>query len=78
MSNPLLNEPAEEVRERFSELPPDAQSSLKDFCGWLYEYSRDRADRAWEQSKGPMAVYWKAVAAWSYHIRRLLPVKDAP
>lgn len=70
MKNPLLTDP--NVRRRFDALPPDARAALKDFCGWLYLYARENAETSWQRSKAPMAVYWKAVAAWSYHLRRVL------
>lgn len=41
----------------------------------LYDLATDarrRADDAWEKNKGPMAVYWKAVGAYSRHIARAL------
>lgn len=70
MKNPLLSDP--EVNRRFASLPPEARVALKDFCRWLYGYARDHAERSWRQSKAPMAVYWKAVAAWAYHLSRIL------
>lgn len=69
-SNPLLSDP--EVVRRFQRLPEPAQAALKDFVGWLYQHAREKAEASWRRSKAPMAVYWKAVAAWSYHIRRIL------
>lgn len=70
MKNPLLNAP--EVQERFEALPADSRQALKAFCRWLYLHARAEADRCWNQSKAPLAVYWKAVAAWSYHLSRTI------
>lgn len=65
--NPILAD--DQVRERFAALPEDSRRALYDFCAWLYEHARERAEQSWRLSKAPMAVYWKAVAAWAYHIR---------
>ena len=72
--NPILQEP--EIAERFRQLPEPARAALKDFCGWLYLYARERAETAWKQSKAPMAVYWKAVAAWAYHLKRTVKIEN--
>lgn len=68
--NPALRDP--EVRKRWKQLSSESKRELKRFCRWLYQHARSKAETAWEQSKAPMAVYWKAVAAWSYHISRAI------
>lgn len=68
--NPLLRDP--EIVRRFQALPDDSREALKEFLSWLYGHSRREAERCWRTSKAPMAVYWKAVSAWSFHIMRIL------
>lgn len=70
MRNPILSNA--EITERFQSLPPESRAALKDFTCWLYRYARIKADESWKRSKAPMAVYWKAVAAWAYHISRAI------
>ncbi|GIV82746.1 MAG: hypothetical protein KatS3mg051_2100 [Anaerolineae bacterium] len=70
MKNPVTKSP--EILTRFDALPAEARAALKDFCSWLYRHARDEAERSWASSKAPMAVYWKAVAAWAYHISRAI------
>lgn len=71
--NPIVQEDsASEVRERFRSLPPEAREALYSFCRWLAGHAREKAERSWQSSKGPMALYWKTVAAWAYHIRRFI------
>lgn len=69
--NPLLTN-APEVVARFRALPPEAKDALHGFLCWLYGYARAEAERSWRRSKAPMAVYWKAVAAWAYHTARCI------
>jgi hypothetical protein len=69
-TNPLLQDP--EIAAEFQSLPPEAQQALVRFCDWLYRRAARNADGSWQRKKGPMAVYWSAVRAWSYHIARLL------
>lgn len=72
MKNPLLSDPS--VLSHFDQLDDDSKAALKAFCAWLYEYSRQMAEKSWKRSKAPMAMYWKCVAAWAYHIKRAIKV----
>lgn len=53
-------------------LPPEQRAVLARLFGELAADARTRAQRSWRQNKGPMAVYWKAVGAYSTHIRRAI------
>lgn len=75
--NPILTN-APEVVARFRALPPEARAALRDFLRWLYPYARAEAERSWRRSKAPMAVYWKAVAAWAYHAARCINTEAPP
>lgn len=66
--NPILTDPA--IAARFAALPPEARAALLEFTAWLYRYAATQAERAWQSKKAPMAVYWSAVKAWAFHIRR--------
>lgn len=68
--NPVLRDAS--VCTRFAALSPEAQAGLEDFLRWLYRHARENADLSWRRSKAPMAVYWKAVAAWSIHLARVI------
>lgn len=72
--NPALRDP--EVRRRWEKLSGEAKKELKWFCRWLYDHARQKAEKSWQKSKAPMAVYWKAVAAWSYHISRAIKIDE--
>ena len=67
VSNEILVDP--ELRRRLESLPEGAREALDGFLRWLYPYARMKAEISWRRSKGPMAVYWKAIAAWSRHLR---------
>lgn len=52
-----------------------SKASRKVLDGILEELSTDarkRAEESWKRHKAPMAVYWKAVAVYAGHARRLL------
>jgi hypothetical protein len=68
--NPILSDP--EVTARFAALPPEARAALYEFTAWLYTYAAGQAEIAWLSKKAPMAVYWSAVKAWAFHIRRIV------
>lgn len=72
MKNPILSDP--EIVSAFNSLDTESRKALKSFCAWLYEHSKKKADESWAKSKAPMAVYWKAVAAWAYHIKGAIKV----
>lgn len=73
MKNPLLDDA--EASALFSDLSDESKIEIKRFCDWLYKHSRNKAEQCWRSSKAPMAVYWKAVAAWSYHIKRHIKLR---
>lgn len=68
--NPILTDPA--ITARFAELPPPARQALRDFTRWLYRYAAEQSELSWRKHKAPMAVYWAAVKAWSFHLTRVL------
>lgn len=68
--NPILTDP--EVARRFQSLPAEAKAALLEFVAWLYGYAAQQAEQAWHKRKAPMAVYWSAVKAWAFHIRRVV------
>ena len=67
--NPVLALPAV---ERLRGLPPDARNALRAVLVELSADARGRAESSWKKHKGPMAVYWKAVAVYAAHIARAL------
>ena len=62
--NPILALPA---MARVRALPPAAREAL---AAVLDDVRADGAERSWQQKKGPMAAYWKAVSVYALHIRR--------
>ncbi len=56
----LMNLPAP-IREGFAVVPLDLAAD-----------ARSRAVKAWASRKGPMAVYWQAVAVYAKHTARAL------
>lgn len=70
--NPILTDPV--IISRFTALPPEAREALFEFTGWLYRYAAAQAEIAWRAKKAPMAVYWSAVKAWAFHIRRVVKI----
>jgi len=66
--NPVLALPA---AQRLRELSPETRAIVADLLRDLSGDARARAQKSWRQNKGPMAVYWKAVGAYSYHLYRV-------
>lgn len=67
--NPILALPAfAKVRA----LPEPTRAHLRELLSDMADDARARADASWRAHKGPMAVYWKAVAVYAGHIRRAL------
>jgi hypothetical protein len=66
--NPLLALPA---AIEIQALPPAAAAALDSLLLELSEDARGRAEKCWRKHKAPMAVYWKAVAVYAGHARRL-------
>jgi len=67
--NPILKLPA---AARLSELSPESRAVLSEIMREVTADARVRAQESWKKNKGPMAAYWKAVGAYSYHIYRAL------
>jgi hypothetical protein len=67
--NPLLSLPA---AAKLAALPPDARAALAAVLLELRDDCRLRADKCWKTHKAPMAAYWKAVAVYANHTRRIL------
>lgn len=66
--NPLLRLPA---ADRIAALPPDARLALAELLADISIDARARAESCWRKHKAPMAAYWKAVAVYAGHARRL-------
>lgn len=67
--NPVLALPE---AQRLAELCPHCREIVRDVHRGIARVGRERANRAWDQNKGPMAVYWKCVNAWFGHIARAI------
>lgn len=67
--NPLLALPA---AERLCRLPPEVREILADILGELSVDARNRAEASWVKNKAPMAAYWRAVATYANHLRRII------
>lgn len=65
--NPVLGLDAS---KRILDLPPESRAVLASILRDLSIDARGRAQKSWRQNKGPMAVYWKAVGAYSTHLYR--------
>lgn len=65
--NPVLALPA---TARLQAMPPELRQLLADFLGELVADCRARSQKSWRQNKGPMALYWKVVGVYAYHLRR--------
>jgi len=67
--NPLLDMPA--ARE-IQSLPEDTRKHLRALLLDMRSAAQAKAERSWRSSKAPMAVYWKVVSIYTWHIARLL------
>jgi hypothetical protein len=65
--NPVLALPAV---ARLLTLQPELRLALADVLRDLYLDARVRAEKSWTSKKGPLAVYWRAVAVYALHISR--------
>lgn len=65
--NPILALPA---MARVRTLPREAREALAAVLDDIRADAAGRADRSWQQKKGPMAAYWRAVSVYALHIRR--------
>ncbi|WP_343715307.1 hypothetical protein [Inquilinus sp.] len=67
--NPMLTLPA---MLQLQQLPPDSQAAIEAILRDLSHDAAARAEKAWRQRKGPMAVYWKAAAVYALHTARAI------
>jgi hypothetical protein len=65
--NPVL---ALRSAEKLQQLPEESRLLLAEILKELASDARGRAQQSWRRNKGPMAVYWKAVGAYSSHLSR--------
>lgn len=70
--NPLLRL---ESAQRIKTLPSDSRAALGELCTEIAQDSRRRAEECWQKHKAPMAAYWKAVAVYAGHVKRLTRVQ---
>jgi hypothetical protein len=63
--NPVITLPSASL---LADLPPESKAAMEAILRDLSRDARERADKAWRKHKGPMAVYWKAVAVYSRHL----------
>jgi len=67
--NPLLGLPA---ARRLRGLPDESRVALAALLNEIAVDARYRAEKCWLTHKAPMAAYWKAVAVYAGHARRLV------
>lgn len=72
--NPLTTLPS---YRKLLALPEETQAVLRDILGELRADAARRAEQSWQRKKGPMAVYWKAVSVYAFHLRRDLKPVDS-
>lgn len=70
--NPVLALPS---AQRILKQPTERRTELAILLRELSADARQRAQKCWRQNKGPMAVYWKAVGAYSTHLHRVVRPK---
>jgi hypothetical protein len=66
--NPLLSLPA---AARIANLPPECREVLAALLSDISQDARQRAEKCWRTHKAPMAAYWKAVAVYAGHAKKL-------
>lgn len=66
--NPLLTLPA---AQRIRSLPADIRATVSALLAEIAADASARAEKCWRKHKAPMAAYWKAVAVYARHARRL-------
>lgn len=72
--NPLVLLPA---AQRMNDLPEASRAALRALLLDLRDDARARAKKAWFTHKAPLAVYWKVVSVYAYHLARLLAPREA-
>ncbi|MGH6805445.1 MAG: hypothetical protein ACREEJ_01105 [Ensifer adhaerens] len=68
--NPILALPCAAT---VAALPQDSRLALRAVLNDIADDAARRAQESWRRHKGPMAVYWKAIAVYSRHIARAIP-----
>lgn len=66
--NPLLSLPA---AARIAGLSPEAREAIAALLADISQDARKRAEKCWRTHKAPMAAYWKAVAVYAGHAKKL-------
>lgn len=67
--NPVLSLPSV---KRLETLSPETREVLACILVDLTKDARSRAQQSWLKNKGPMAAYWKAVGAYSNHLKNVV------
>lgn len=67
--NPVLALPA---ARRVQDLPIESRATLAALLRDLSTDAGRRAQMSWKRSKGPMAVYWKAVGVYARHLSSVI------
>lgn len=66
--NPLLGLPG---AKEIASLPAESRAAIRLLLEGIASDARQRAEKCWRTHKAPMAAYWKAVAVYAGHARRL-------
>ena len=67
--NPLLRLPA---AAKLAALPVGSRLAIAEILAELATDARQNAETCWKRHKAPMAAYWKAVAVYAGHTRRIV------
>jgi len=67
--NPLMRLKA---AQGLKSLSPEVRKALRSLLMELRAEANQKAEASWRSRKGPLAVYWRAVAVYAGHIARLL------
>jgi hypothetical protein len=75
--NPILALPStHRLQALMAEASPALQAAFRDALNELAADASERAEQSWRKSKGPVAVYWRAVSTYAKHIKRaIVPAK---
>lgn len=72
--NPLLNLPAGKA---LLLLPAKDRQRIENVMRQLRTQANAEAERSWQERKGPMACYWRAVTTYARHPAHALFTADA-
>ena len=67
--NPLLE--LDEAKAVLA-MGPEVCLALARLCWAIAKQGRAKSQKCWRQNKGPMALYWKVVGVYAYHLCRVL------